>query len=365
MTPTILLINENKIVSRLLGLSCEKNGYKLEEVKTLDARADSYDVVFVDSELYSNELLTEIEEKLKYTKLGYIGTKQDDSPDGFDLVIEKPFLPTDFVDMIKNKVIGGASENNTDLSAEDDDMDLLMDDEDLNLDTLDDDVDELLKGDEEQLDDLDDLDSLDEGVDDNVDLSLDPTTVMTTGIAASMALSDEDTKNEDLANMVSEIDDMSEDEILSEIDIDEKIEPQKEKVEENIEEIVEQEEKDDSLGLDALATGVGAIAAGAVAVKASENIQKRALEMDDIEDLKELDIQEALGESVNEISEEIVSEEVDQVEETVVESNDVEQWIRDAVSKAITPSMIKEALDGMDINVTLSFSSKKEDKDTV
>lgn len=361
MTPTILLINENKIVSRLLGLSCEKNGYKLEEVKTLDAKTDSYDVVFVDSELYSNELLAEIEEKLKYTKLGYIGTKQDNSPDGFDFVIEKPFLPTDFVDMIKNKVISGASQSDTDLLEEDDDdMDLLMDDEDLNLDTLDDDdVDELLKGDEEQLVDLDDLDSLDDA-DDNVDLSLDPTTVMTTGITDSMALPDVDTDNEDLANMVSQIDDMPEDKILSEIDIDEKMEPQEEKEQEIIE-----QEKDESLGLDALVAGAGVVAAGALMSEVGKDREEGVLAMDDIENLKESDIQEALGESVSEISEEIVSEELDQVEETVVESNDVEQWIRDAVSKAITPSMIKEALDGMDINVTLSFSSKKEDKDTV
>jgi uncharacterized membrane protein len=361
MTPTILLINENKIVSRLLGLSCEKNGYKLEEVKTLDVSTDSYDVVFVDSELYSNELLTEIEEKLKYTKLGYIGTKQNDSPDGFDLVIEKPFLPTDFVDMIKNKVIGSASQNDTDLSAEEDDMDLLMDDEDLNLDTLDDDVDELLKGDEEQLEDLEDLDTLDDNLD--VDLSLDSATVMTTGIADQMALPD--ANNEDLADMVFEIDDMPEDDILSEIDMDEKIEPQeeitKEIAEEKKDEIIEQEKKDDSLGLDALVAGVGA---AAVVSEIGEDKQKGVLAMDDIDNLKESDIQEALGESVSEISEEIVSEELNQAEETVVESNDVEQWIRDAVSKAITPSMIKEALDGMDINVTLSFSSKKEDKDT-
>jgi hypothetical protein len=42
----------------------------------------------------------------------------------------------------------------------------------------------------------------------------------------------------------------------------------------------------------------------------------------------------------------------------MVESNDVEKWIRDAVAKAITPEMIKEALDGMEINVTLNFTKK-------
>ncbi len=356
MTPTILLINENKIVSRLLGLSCEKNGYKLLEVKTLDGLTDSYDVIFVDSDLYNNELLGEIEEKLKYTKLGYIGTKQDDSPDGFDLVILKPFLPTDFVDMIKNQVIGtkshDASLDNSKDASIDDDMDLLMDDEDLNLDTLDD-VDDLLSGDEELLTDLDELDD----IEDDIDLSLDPASVMTTGIAASMTPPANDTS--DLANMVSQIDNMPEDDILSEIDIDEKIEP-----EEVIEETIEEEKKGDSLGLGAIAAGVGAAAVGAVASQVEKGVEKGASTMDDIDNLKESDLQEALGESVSEINEEILSEELDEASETVVESNDVEQWIRDAVSKAITPQMIKEALDGMDINVTLSFSSKKEDNKT-
>ena len=61
---------------------------------------------------------------------------------------------------------------------------------------------------------------------------------------------------------------------------------------------------------------------------------------------------------------EIIHEEVDEVaptgDETLVESNDVEAWIRDAVQKAITPAMIQEALNGMDINVNLTFNTKKD-----
>jgi len=90
--PSILLINDNKIVSRLLKLSSEKNGYNLEEVSTLDSSGDSYDVVFVDSDKYSDALMEQIESKLNYEQLGYIGIKQERAPEGFDLVIEKPFL---------------------------------------------------------------------------------------------------------------------------------------------------------------------------------------------------------------------------------------------------------------------------------
>lgn len=386
--PSILLVNENKIVSRLLQLSCEKNGYNLEEVTSLDTSGDSYDVIFVDSDLYNNELLAQIESKLNYDQLGYIGTKQESSPDGFDLVIEKPFLPTDFVDMIKEKVIGKTSKNvvseNEDIDQEIEDFDLdeadlLMDDEKPELDSIDDDVDKLLAGDEELLEDIDDLDTLDDA-----DLSLNSAAVMTTGIAASMAQANSDP--EELADMVSEIDEMQEDdlvsldeeEILQESVSDESDEEEilDESVVADIEdtlkesvvpldEVVEENKEDLSSGLGVLAAGVSAVAAGAAASQISDNLddtKKGVTAMDDIDNLSETDLQEALGESVSEVSEEIISEEIiPDGEETVVESNDVEQWIRDAVSKAITPSMIQEALDGMDIKVTLSLGTKKED----
>jgi len=357
--PSILLINENKIVSRLLQLSSEKNGYNLEEVSTIDGSSgDFYDVIFIDGDKHSNELMGQIESKLNYEQLGYIGVKQETAPDGFDFVIEKPFLPTDFVDMIKEKVIAKMSQsghssndevNNIDME---DEIDMLLEDDNLDLDDINEGVDELLTGsgieDEISLDELDD-----------VDLSLDPSLVMTTGVAASMVSSDN--SNEELAEMVSEIDLMDEKEKLEPLDEHSDI-----LSDEEIADEPKSLEADESIDTLAAVTGVAAI--GAVASESLEaddipevleDIQEEVSTLDDIDNLNEVDLQNALGE---EVIEEIVSDEiVSDGEETVVESNDVEQWIRDAVAKAITPQMIKEALDGMDINVTLSFNSKKED----
>ena len=360
--PSILLINENKIVSRLLQLSSEKNGFNLEEVSALDSSGDSYDVIFVDSDKYSDALMGEIESMLNYGQLGYIGTKQETAPSGFSLVIEKPFLPTDFVDMIKDKVIGRevpfVDEKIEALNLEDDSFDL---------DNIDEGVEELLINDTVEddislisLDEIDELDELDD-----VDLSLDPSLMMTTGVATAMAESEN--SNEELADMVSEIDLMEEDSLDSiEDDLESLVQDDVLSLEDDIvnevedtlvEEIQEPTPKENDVS--ALAVGAGVAAMGAVASQAfSEDIQEEISTLDDIDSLNEIDLQHALGEDV---IEEIVSEEiVNDGEETVVESNDVEQWIRDAVAKAITPAMIKEALDGMDVNVTLSFNTKKD-----
>ena len=368
--PSILLINENKIVSRLLQLSSEKNGYSLEEVSTLDSSGDSYDVIFVDSDKYSDTLMEQIESKLKYEQLGYIGIKQESAPDGFNLLIEKPFLPTDFVDMIKEKVIGRdvpVANEEVEPFDLDDETEVLLEDDSFDLDNIDKGVEELLINDKVEddislvsLDELDELDELDD-----VDLSLDPSLMMTTGVAASMAVSDN--SNEELADMVSEIDLMEEDSLDPiEDDLESLVEDDILSLEEDslLEEIAEEEPEDD---ISTLAVGAGVAAVGAIASQAlqadkaperKEDIQEEISTLDDIDSLNEIDLQHALGEDV---VEEIISEEiVNDGEETVVESNDLQLWIRDAVAKAITPEMIKEALDGMDINVTLSFNTKKE-----
>ncbi len=388
--PSILLINDNKIVSRLLQLSSQKHSYSLEEVTTLDTLGDSYDVIFIDSDKYSNELHEQIKSKLNFDQLGYIGTKQGSAPEGFDLVIEKPFLPTDFVDLIKKQVVEKKAQATLDV---DENLDIEIDDLDF------DDEKELLLDENLEIDDklqeesdeilLDDLDALDD-----LDLSLESSAIMSTGIAASMM--QPENNHQELAGMVSEIDEMSEEsvlddeiskellreeDILDEIDtpkIEESIETQldedigsiddiDEEIEKDLDQVIDDEQILDKepVDTDALAIGVGAVALGAMASQVLddnklEDTQKGVSTMTDIEDLNEADLKSVLDEGEGDVVEEIISQEiVSEGEETVVESNDIQQWIKDAVAKAITPEMIKEALDGMDVNVTLSFNSKK------
>jgi uncharacterized membrane protein len=384
--PSILLINDNKIVSRLLQLSSQKHGYNLEEVKTLESSKNLYDVIFIDSDRYSDELIRDIESKFKYGKLGYIGIKQGTTPDGFDIVIEKPFLPTDFVDVMQGQVIGNISQKEESLDEEeslniesldiDDEADVLLEEGDLELDNFDD-VEDLLvndtTSDEISLDDLDSFDDL--------DLSLDPTTVMTTGVAASMVVSD--SNPEELADMVYELDDMKEDEIKSvkeEISlesepelttkIEESLELESEelpKVDEIKPQIEESTQDMSTLAVGAgVATAVGAVASEIFDSSKEEDKKEEISTLDDLQQIDEIDLQQALGEEVSSkveesFSEEIISQEITtDGSETFVEMDDMQAWIKDAVQKAITPQMIQEALNGMDINVTLSFSNKIE-----
>ncbi len=387
--PSILLINENKIVSRLLQLSSQKNGYNFEEVTKLDTSGDSYDVIFIDSESYSTELLDEINSKLNFNQIGYIGTKQDSTPDGFDLVIEKPFLPTDFVNLINEKVITGSQQVVEDtLDDSSLELDEIEDESNLELDTIEDSsIDELLSMDSETDSDLKELDSLD--LDKDEDLSLDSSTIMTTGIAESM---EELTNSEpsDLAEMVNEIEDMSD--IDDGLKLDKELEPSIEVNEELLEEkvddlsddlstedgaITELDDKNISDRFEDIESStVGAVAAAAlgttaVAMASSNKSDKESI--DDIDTISERDIKNALDEndiSLEDTIEDIVEEEIISQEtivdgeETVVESNDVEQWIRDAVTKAITPQMIKKALDDMEVTVTLNFKNKNIDIDS-
>ncbi|MCH9814438.1 MAG: hypothetical protein K0U47_10920 [Epsilonproteobacteria bacterium] len=500
--PSILLINDNKIVSRLLQLSSQKNGYNLEEVTTLDTSTDSYDVVFIDSDQYTATLFEEVSSKLNYDQLGYIGTRQDDLPEGFDLVIEKPFLPTDFVEMIKEKVINRKPQDEKiDLEeAFEEEMDeidaLSLESEDLELDDMDNDVEELLTADDDDLDtdgfDLENVDDLDD-----MDLSLDSASVMSTGIATSMMT--QENNHEELADMVSEIDEMGEepaseieddftsetletdpsqalesleeslDEPLSEVDdvrnqeeasletldledlddevsieedpilsIEEEVESETsiQNVDDNEEvplsgleldsddeeltiegqDVVEDElslddealtDTVEEVGEDDLLQGMSELTEESSEVQEIEeltedsidetlieslesdveetmdidepSIEEELLEvpsnqaqmsevalMDDIDALSETEIQSALGEKVGDVVEEIISDEImTDGEESVVEFGEMEQWIKDAVAKAITPEMIKEALDGMDVSVTLNFKNKKEDETTI
>lgn len=61
-----LLVNNNPAVSRLITLSVEKLGFEIDEVLSFDeAPQESYDIVFVDNEQYSEITIDEsIEEGL-------------------------------------------------------------------------------------------------------------------------------------------------------------------------------------------------------------------------------------------------------------------------------------------------------------
>jgi hypothetical protein len=436
---SIFLVNDNKIVSRLLQLSSEKHGYLLEEKTEPEPSRDHYDIVLIDSDSYTPELVETLKSKITFDKLGYIGVKKEEEvPPEFEMHLDKPFLPSDFVTLIDTHTashqetaqtpleepeekhvlseevnleeetlsldieevseteatpdIDALLEEQTELPDLEENLDALEELEDLDELSLDDltEESETIKTDTESepeadtpLKDLDktedalkelealdeDLDNLDE-LDENVDLSLDASAVMSTGIAEQFI---DESAQED--------------------------QPSLHEVEEQAAEKLEEQEESSDLTSAALAAGAG-IAAAAAAIteqeqleeetenealssldnlKSAEDIEHESdyiedkLSVDDLaqefdtlneeEVLKALDPEAALAastpETVIEKSEEIIEEEIiSEGEETMVESNDVEKWIRDAVAKAITPEMIQEALQDMEITVKLDFKKR-------
>ncbi len=442
---SIFLVNDNKIVSRLLQLSAQKHGYLLEEKSSPEPSRDHYDIVLIDSDKYSPELIDNLKNKITFNKIGYIGVKKEEVPPEFDMHLDKPFLPSDFVTLIEENASAvptsgtQTQEEHTVLSEEvnledetlsmeleppaktaseasADDIDTLLaggDEELANFDELEaleelDDLEELDLDDFEEstsatmqeveesgLKDLDktedalkELDALDEELED-IDLSLDSSAVMSTGVAEKFVeetLPEQEVTQESSSLYEKELEAAQEEnapaaeEKLPEIS--EVAEPETEKTEttealspldqlEGIEDIEqEQDYIENEITVDTLAqefdtlnetevlkalnpdaeipeTDSSALAAAGAAGAAITAAGAAAMAA------------ETTPLTEEEAEEEILHEEISQEgTETMVESNDVEQWIRDAVAKAITPEMIQEALQNMEVTIKLDFKKR-------
>jgi len=119
----ILLFNDNPVVRKLVALSAQKTKDDLSVVWSTDEiEGNEYDLLIVDDALYSDEILDSINEKIVAKNTLFMATRGKAVPSGFDNVINKPFLPTDLVDMfvqIEKKVSaegnqsGNAAEEHT------------------------------------------------------------------------------------------------------------------------------------------------------------------------------------------------------------------------------------------------------------
>jgi len=97
----VLLINKNPVVSRLMHLCMRSDVYILEEIAEVGALSrDHYDVVFVDEDLYVNEVqeLT----KLLVTKKRVFLSSEIEEMMGFDVSIMKPFLPSQVTNVLED-----------------------------------------------------------------------------------------------------------------------------------------------------------------------------------------------------------------------------------------------------------------------
>ena len=113
----ILLFNDNPVVRKLVALSAQKTKDDLSVIWSVDEiEASEYDLLIVDDALYSDEMFESLNEKIIVKSTLFMATRGQAVPFGFDNVINKPFLPTDLVDMFVQieKKVSPASEAKSD-----------------------------------------------------------------------------------------------------------------------------------------------------------------------------------------------------------------------------------------------------------
>jgi uncharacterized membrane protein len=96
----ILLLNDNPVVRKLVALSAQKTKDDLSVIWSVDeVEGSEYDLLIVDDAHYSDEAMSALKEKIQYKTSLLMATRGNATPAGFDKVINKPFLPTDLVDL--------------------------------------------------------------------------------------------------------------------------------------------------------------------------------------------------------------------------------------------------------------------------
>lgn len=98
----LLLLNNNPAVSRLIRLSVEKVGYHLDEYNDYAlVPLQKYDLILVDNEMYHENEFKSMCEQSECGYSIYIGQRGHTKPESTNVLLEKPFLPTDFLGLLE------------------------------------------------------------------------------------------------------------------------------------------------------------------------------------------------------------------------------------------------------------------------
>lgn len=160
----ILLFNDNPVVRKLVALSAQKTKDDLSVVWSVDEiEGSEYDLLIVDDALYSDDMFESLDERVRVKSKLLMATRGNGIPAGFDHVINKPFLPTDLVDMLVqiDKKVVGASNHKEDI----------VDEVPVNTPVYSINLEDTLPDIEHQEDDLLKIDELDNAEDDEFDFS--------------------------------------------------------------------------------------------------------------------------------------------------------------------------------------------------
>ena len=94
----VALINKNPAVSRLITLSLNKIGTEYSEFEDLNGFDDAqFDFIIIDSDVDSSELATD-------KKVMYLASRGESKPEFATLMLEKPFLPTEFISVFEQNI---------------------------------------------------------------------------------------------------------------------------------------------------------------------------------------------------------------------------------------------------------------------
>ena len=94
----VALINKNPAVSRLITLSLNKIGTEYSEFEDLNGFDDAqFDFIIIDSDVDSSELATD-------KKVMYLASRGESKPEFATLMLEKPFLPTEFISVFEQNM---------------------------------------------------------------------------------------------------------------------------------------------------------------------------------------------------------------------------------------------------------------------
>ncbi|EAJ7154225.1 highly acidic protein [Campylobacter jejuni] len=130
----ILLLNENPVVSRLVSLSAKKMSYDFEELNAYSENLGNYDVIVVDSDTPAPLKIL----KEKCDRLIFLAPRNQNVEDIDAQILQKPFLPTDFLNLLNNKDINKHAPIDLPMLSNDENpyADISLDLDNLNLDDL-------------------------------------------------------------------------------------------------------------------------------------------------------------------------------------------------------------------------------------
>ncbi|HEB8244434.1 TPA: highly acidic protein [Campylobacter jejuni] len=130
----ILLLNENPVVSRLVSLSAKKMSYDFEELNAYSENLGNYDVIVVDSDTPAPLKIL----KEKCDRLIFLAPRNQNVEDIDVQILQKPFLPTDFLNLLNNKDVNKHTPIDLPMLSNDENpyADISLDLDNLNLDDL-------------------------------------------------------------------------------------------------------------------------------------------------------------------------------------------------------------------------------------